>query len=351
MGVFQGDVIIKAMIDLSIEEMRKNPWLLDHAFESLKVIQYIADKYGQPNIDAAKEWFRNSKIDVYMRPRDDKDIMPFVSVLPGGSVEKIEMKHMGDLSTVKKLLLPNKIGEPIPYVVNPFSPTSYDGTQGLVGVDPNTPGLIDISPGMVLINVDTGNGYVIQSLQAGYILIEPGIDLHATKLAVIPIHQFYEARVEHTFNQETYSIGCYAHGDVQNLIFLHTIVYYAIMRYRQVLLEGNGFAESVIRSGEVGEDQNYNGPAGEKAYARFITITGQVEQSWIKAPKRFIESVVLQERVKDITKTGIKIISNHNTPPSIDQTQEPWITKVDLVYKDFADADDGQLGDTEDTED
>ena len=84
MGIFQGDVIIKTMIDLGIEEMRKNEWLLDHAFESLKSVPYVSDKYGQAGIDAAKEWFRNNKIDVYMRPHNDKDVLPFgVTITPG----------------------------------------------------------------------------------------------------------------------------------------------------------------------------------------------------------------------------------------------------------------------------
>jgi hypothetical protein len=338
MGVFQGDVIIKAMIDLGLEEMRKNLWLFDQAFESLKAIQYVSDKYGQANIDAAKEWFKNNKIDVYMRPRNDKDVLPFVSILPGGSQEKTEMKLLGDLTPYTKKLLPVEIGKPIPYVVKPFTPIGYIAETGILTVDTTTPGYGLISPGMVLVNPANGDGYVIQNVIGNSILIEPGIEIAASQLGVVPKHQYYEARIEHTFNQETYSIGCYAHGDPQNLIWLHTIVYYAIMRYREMLLERNGFAESVVSSGEIAEDPNYEGPGGEQAFVRFITLTGQVEQSWIKAPKRFIETLAFKEKTKatatvpaqvqEIPGVGIKIISNENTPPIIDPTQQPWNTIV-----------------------
>lgn len=315
------------MLDLSLEEMRKNPWLLDQAFDSLRIIPYVADKYGQNNINAAKEWLANNKIDIYMRPREDKDVLPCVTVYPGESQEKIDMKSLGDLSPDKIILLPKDIGKPIPFVVKPFSPLSYDMSTGNIAIDQSTPGLDLVSPGMVLVNPATGYGYIIQAISANGVLIEPNLTINTTQFAIVPQYQYYEARIKHTFNQETYLITCYAHGDVQNLIWLHTIVYYAIMRYRQALLEGNGFAESVVSSGSIDEDSNYAGAEGEKAYARTITISGQVEQSWIDAPKRFIETIVANN-VPNTTNpvTGIQIISNLNTPSIINEADESWIT-------------------------
>ena len=336
MGVFQGDVIIKAMIDLSIEEMRKNPWLLDDVFSSLKAMQYISDKY-KGNIEAAKEWFANNKIDVYMRPRNDKDVLPFVSILPGGSQEKPEMKSMGDLSPFKQKLLPLDIGKPIPYVVKPFTPLEYDAATGVLTIPANLPDFQSVSAGQILVNPENGYGYIIENTLPGAILVAPGTEISASQLGVVPRFQYYEARIEHTWNQETYSVGCYAHGDPQNLIWLHSIVYYAIMRYREVLLEGNGFDESVISSGEISEDPNYPGPGGEEAFVRFITITGQVEQSWIKAPKRFIETVTTGKKVGKTIETGITIVTNQKTPAFFDKDTEPFLT--DTGHEDDDDED------------
>lgn len=333
-GVFQGDVIIKAMIDLGIEEMRKNPWLLDHAFESLMQNKYVAAKYGQKQIDAAKEWLANNQIGVFLKPRNDKDQPPMVTIIPLPSNEKSEMKSMGDMSTERRILLPNDIGKPIPFVVKPVAPLGLDIPNGLVMLSINTPGIDVVVPGQVLVNPANGTGYIIQGVigvdeNTIAIEIEPGTPVpDATELGVVPEYQYYEARVEHTFNQETYSIGCYAHGDVQNLIFLHTIVYYAIMRYRQTLLEGAGFAESVVSSGELSDDTLFQGPGGEESFVRFITLTGQVEQTWIKAPQRYIESILLKDNSGGIT-GGIKILTNEPTPENINPHDENWFTVED----------------------
>jgi hypothetical protein len=336
MGIFQGDVIIKAMVELGIEEMKKNPWLLDHAFESVKQTRYLSDRFGQKQIDSAKEWLANNTIDVYLRPRNDKDRTPCVTIYPGQSNEKLDMKSMGDQSTERKILMPNNIGQPIPYVVKPFPPLGYDPSTGYVTLSINTIGIDAVVPGQVLVNPANATGYIIQDVvgvdsNTVAIVIEQGLmEVDATELGVVPEFQYFEARVEHTWHQETYSIGCYAHGDPQNLIFLHTIVLYAIMRYRQTLLEGNGFDESYVSSGEITEDKNFTGPGGEENFVRFITLSGQVEQSWIKAPQRFIESIVFKDRSSPNEITGgIKILSNFDAPPTIDTADENWFTVED----------------------
>jgi hypothetical protein len=323
--VFQGDIIIKTMVDLGLDDMRKNAWLLDHVFDSLKAIPYISDKYGQKQLDAAKEWFFNNKINVYMRPRNDKDELPCVSITPGPTPELPEMKHMSDLSAFTKILLPLEIGKPIPFVVKPFTPTSY--ASGEVGIDPSTPGFDVIVPGMVLVNPANGTGYVIQGTSDGIIEIEPNLSIDATQFAVVPQYAFYEARIEHTFFSDSYSICCQVHGDPQTLMWLHTIVLYTILRYRESLLEGNGFAQSSISSGEIMEDPNYIGSdGGEQSYLRVIQLTGQVENSWIKLPRRFIESAVIKDVECGEITSGIKILSNLDTPPTIDAADETWVT-------------------------
>jgi hypothetical protein len=335
MGIFQGDVIIKAMVDLSLEEMKKNTWLFDDIFNILRAIPYISDKYGQSNIDAAREWFLNNKINVYLRPRNDKDEMPCVAIFPGASTEKDEMKTESDASVDTVTLMPSQIGKPIPYVVKPFVPINYDEVQGEISLDPNTPGIQTISPGMILVDVVKGNGYQILSTSVdakgnAVLLIEPGQPIEAMQFAVVPQYPYYTARVEHTFCQETYTIGCYAHGDPQNTIWLWSIVLYAILRYRETLLEGNGFAQSSVSSGELLENPNYSGPDGEQSFARLITLTGQVETSWIKAPKRTLENISFTptSTANGIT-GGIVILSNLDTPPIIDPTQESWYTLED----------------------
>ena len=254
-----------------------------------------------------------------MRPRNDKDIPPCITITPGPTPEKIDMKSMADLSAFTRLLLPLEIGKPIPFVVKPFVPTSYDSALGEVGIDPTTPGFSSISAGMILVNPANGEGYVIQSVTKGTITIEDGLNIDATELAVVPKYAFDEARIEHTSFRTRIRLLAMHIGDVQTLIWLHTIALYNILRYRESLLEASGFAESSVSSGEILEDPSYEGPGGELGFVRLINLTGQIENKWIKQPRRFIETVAIEEDVNcDEMIGGIKILSNFDAPPIMD---------------------------------
>ncbi len=327
-GIFQGDILIKTAIELGIEDMRKNPWLIDHMLSDLVNINYVADKYGKKQIDACKEWFLNNNIDIYMRDLRDKDRLPCITIGVDNSNEKPDMKLMADQSTETTVLLPHEINKKIPYVIPPFTPTGYDPTTGTVSVDPSLP-LQLVAPGMILVNPATSQGFSVLSIAPNSILIEPGLEFEASQLGVLPQYMFYKARVEHTFFNETYTIGCHGHGDAQNVLWLHSIVLYSILRYRESLLEANGFAESSVNNSTLQPNPNYTGPGGAEAWVRRITIMGQVENSWIKSPKRIIENVTFAQNLNNEYVGGIKILSNEDAPPFIDKTQEVWYTDAE----------------------
>lgn len=326
-GIFQGDIIIKTAIELGIEDMKKNPWLINHMLSDLVNINYLSDKYGQKQIDACKEWFAQSQIDVYLRGREDHDRLPCVTIQMGQSNEKSEMKSMADQSTETMVLLPAQINKPIPYVVKPFTPKGYDEATGIVLV-PDSVDTTTIAPGMILVNPANGQGFVIQDIVEGGIEIESGLEVVASQFGVVPQNQFFKARVEHSFFDETYIIGCHAHGDPQNVLFLWSIVKYSILRYRESLLEANGFAESSISSAGPDFDESFTTPGGEKAWARFMTLNGQIENSWVKSPRRVIEVATLKKKVGSGYIGGISIISNTD-PAIVDKSSVNWYTDTE----------------------
>src|SRR4051812_23835773 len=114
MAIFQSDLTIKTAIQLGIDDIRKDIWLLDDILGDAINNPYLKEKYGQKQIDACKEWFNNNQIDIYMADRIDKDRFPCISINLGTSSEKEEMKTMADQSTEKVKLLPNVVGKPIP---------------------------------------------------------------------------------------------------------------------------------------------------------------------------------------------------------------------------------------------
>lgn len=328
MAIFQSDLSIKTAIQLGLEDVRKNTWLIDDILGDINVNPYLTDKY-KDQIAACKEWFLANQIDIYMAERRDKDRFPCITITLGTSSEKDEMKTMADQSTEKVRLLPNQIGKPIPYVVKPFVGFSYDAGTGDVTVPADTKNIEGVAPGMILVDPATGQGYVINDISPDGLVIETGLTITAAQLAVVPQYQFYEARVEHSFFQETYNIGCHAHGDPQALLWLHSIVLYSILRYRESLLEAQGFSQCNLSSSDLMANDAFSGAGGEEVYTRYITLTGQVENSWIKSPRRVLEVIALKDKDADGFIGGIKIISNLDTPDFIDQSEQTWTTVED----------------------
>lgn len=327
-GIFQGDIIIKTAIELGLEDFRNSPYLVDHMLDDLTSNQYLSSKYGQKQVDACKEWLRNTKIEVVMRGRMDKDDLPLVTIEMGPTPEKEDMKHMGDDSTESVILLPKKIGKPIKPVMKAFTTFSYDPASGMLTVTGNPPGIDSVADGMIIADPATGNGYPIQSVEADGFQLEPGLTITATKLVVVPQYMYYTARVEHTFFAESYNIGCHAHGDAQTMLWLWSIVKYSLLRYRESLLEFNGFAESKVTSASPEKNGEWTTPGGETAWSRYITLSGQVENTWIKAPHRIIENAALKDVDKSTSpstiKGGIKIISNSEPLTAAEEEDESW---------------------------
>jgi hypothetical protein len=201
--------------------------------------------------------------------------------------------------------------------------------MGLVSLDPNTKGLDNVAAGMILVDPSNGQGFVIIDIIPEGIIIDSGIQLEATQLAIVPQFQYYTARVEHAFFQESCEVSCYAHGDPQTVLWLHSIVLYSILRYRENLLEAQGFTQSSIANSPLIEDPYYDGSDGETAYVRSMQLTGQTEYSWIKAPRRIIENVALREKTESGYIGGIKILGNLDSPDFIDKSKEVWYTKKD----------------------
>jgi hypothetical protein len=304
MSIYFADLRIKAAITLGLEDITKNPWLIEDILGDTVANEYMRRFYGS-QIDSCKQWLANNRINILLSERDDKVEFPAVVIELGNSNEKESMKHLADLSTESVTLYPNNINKPISYIVRPTA-GSYDPTSGTFtfasAVD-----LTTVVPGQVLVDPSTGNGYVIQSVKsATEIGLLLNLTLTAPTYAIIPQFQTYEAKVGHTFMQETYKISCHA-MDQQTLLWLHPIIVYSLLRYRQVLLEKDGLAESMISSGGMYPNPDYS-DAGQIIWTRDINLTGQVETRWWQQPHRYIESISLGN--DDGFTGGVKIISN-----------------------------------------
>ena len=129
--------------------------------------------------------------------------------------------------------------------------------------------------------------------------------------------------------QEPYKIVCNA-MDQQTILWLHSIAVYSLLRYRQVLLEKDGYAESLISSSGMYANPDYS-DSGQVIWSRDIDITGQVENRWYMQPHRIVENSVFGHG--EGYTGGIKIISNI-TDKFEDLNEVTWSTLRDIAYKD-----------------
>ncbi len=318
MSLFLGDIRIRTAIELGIEDIMKNDWLLNDVLGDTLGNKYLRERYGS-QINSCKQWLANNRINFYLSERDDKMDFPNIVIELGNSNEKSDMKHMADLSTQSVILYPNDINKPIPFVLKPVQ-GSYNAMTGVFsfGSDVN---LAAVAPGMVLVDPNNGTGYVIQSVtMANQVNLLVGLSISPGVYGIIPKFQHYEAKVGHTFMQEDYKIICNA-MDQQTLLWLHSIAVYSLLRYRQVLLEKDGFAESMISSGKMYPNPDYS-DAGQVMWSRDISLTGQVENRWYMQPHRYVEDIAFPG--------GIKILSNI-TDTFEDPSTINWATLADIA--------------------
>jgi len=257
-----------------------------------------------------------------MSHRLDKEEFPCCTIALGDSNEDKSLATLGDQSADIEDLSPEDIGKPIQYIIKPFEVVSYNQTTGVV-VIPKDDNFQYINEGMLLVDSSTGNAWVIRGRKAGNkVLIDPGSELDGEKFGIAPKYQMYRARRERIISQETYNIGCHVHGDPATLLFLFAFVKYCLLRYREGLLEANNFQLSNLSCTDLIRNTAFQ---AENVYSRFITLSGQTEESWIKTPYRTIEAV----GIEDGEATGIHIISNENTDLDSEESENDLWDTVD----------------------
>jgi hypothetical protein len=325
MALFPGDVIIKTAIELGLEDLRKNPWLVEDIFSEFIENPLLEQKYGWNEINRAKEFLKNNKINIFMNKRMDKEEFPMVTIHMGDSSEDKTLARLADQTADVQEYTGEQIGKPVPWIIKPFEIEDYDPTTGTVKI-PASPKFKILNPGMLLVNIDTGEAVTITGkLSGNKIKIAPDTELEGTKYAIAPRYSGYRARREGITSQEVYTIGCHCIGEESNLLFLYAFVKYSLLRYREGLLENNNFQNSTIAASDFIKNESFSD--AQNVYSRYITLTGQCEETWVKTPYRIIEAVELEDCEG---MPGIKIISNHPTDPNSEEAENDlWLTIED----------------------
>lgn len=312
-GIHQSDVIIRTALVAAIADMRANDWLLDYVFSSLPRDEQTFKDYGEKSVDKAKEWFLKTDIPVSMVPRIDEGKWPRITVSLADSQEF--ENTLGDVHY-----------EPVqftsagqwPALTDQFTPVSYDPQTGKIVLPAEITSELIVVAGMHIIDhVGREHQIIGQDNDAVYIAAGTIVDLRD---AVIKgVKPTTAVHLESATFKETYHIGIHVGSEPVYLTWLHSIISFALLRYREALLEARGFERSFITSSDFIKNDMFE---GELVFSRYITIGGVVRNYWPKAVVKTIDSVSPALRVNPADKlpTG---------PDDVNKDDSLWIGEND----------------------
>ncbi len=307
-GIHPSDIIIRSAIIDGLEDLRKNPWLLDYVFAALPKDAATSKKYGDKDIAAAKSWFLKTEIPVSISPRLDEGRWPRISIELASSVEAENTLSDLHYSPVEILSIPNNP------LTSPFTPL-YDSQAGKITLPASV--LEELYPvaGQKIVD-KTGNEHDILSVDGLDLFVKPNLILDLRDAVIKGSLPTTAVHMESANFRETYQIGVFVGSEAVYLSWLHSIVVFILLRYRETLLEGRGFERSSFTSSDFMRDESFG---QEIVYARFITINGVVRQYWPKA----VESLVSNVRFDKL-----KVIGGDNLP-EIDPNDALWVGDKD----------------------
>lgn len=329
-GIFPTDVFLRTLIEESIEDIKKNLWLIDHILWDFTHNEFLKQKYGQKQVDACKTWIANNNINIFHQYVKDKEKFPALVITLGSSQEHQEYRTLSDVDVETINLAPTEVGQKIPYIVTPFTPVGFNPSMGIVQTPIGTD-ISAVSAGMVLLNPITGTGTPVLSINGQNIIVQSGLELDASQLAIVPQFRYFQSRLGRSFFQESWNLTC-ASNDVSTLLWLHAIIVYTLLRYRE-FMEHNGVLEVTNLASTDIFNADFSNAAGEEIYCRQISISTKCEQKFVRGLHKKIESVLLRDKNPEAVTLsnpngyvgGIRIVTN-DTTPSFEQNDQNWYT-------------------------
>ncbi len=319
-GMVPSDILIRGAIVAGLDDLRKNPFLLDYIFMWYSNDDLTRGTYGDTERQRAKNWFLKNEIFVSMNYRADDVKFPLVSIGLQSSSE--DLSTLADVNYETQEDVPSEEVTTAPDILlGPFTPKSYNSTTGLVTLPDNLT-TDNVFENTILVNTATNTGYPITQVSAGgTFLITPRITANFTNCYVAPIDSFYVATLESCLFKQTFSIKVFAQSEPVFVLYLQSIIEFILLRYKETLLEGRGFDRSTISTGPL---YNYTETDKEMVYVRDITLNGYVRQYWPK---------LISPKIQGIKIHGIQIIGGTLTPPSMlaDVEKQGWWMDVDSI--------------------
>ena len=321
LGIFQGDVIIRTAIVTALNDLRENPGLLDYVFRSLLADSLTSHMYGPNEIAAAKRWFLNNEISVFHSVHvPDSAMPPCITIELGASVEN--RNTLADLHA-PAVEVSTQQWKPI---TERFNVHAYDTRSGQLTIPAAIANTTSISNKMQIVTASGEAFPIIKIISAKTFLIPPDTVADFDNCYLAATIPSAKTIIESAIFNETYHIGCHAIGEPVFMTYLHSIMTFVFLRYRQDLLEARGFQNTAINSSDFRKNELFD---HENVFSRYITVTGQVQQSW---PKYSQQTILSMDGT--VSMAGrLRIIGGENVPLEVGQSTGDllWAGELDDV--------------------
>ena len=307
-GIHQSDVILRTALVAALADLRAHPDLLDYVFASLPEDELTRKSYGEKSVQSAKDWFLKTNIPVVMVPRVDEGKVPCITIKLVSSEES--ETTLGDVHYEPT----QDTSKDWPALAGPFQPVDYNPATGLMAL----PDLdIVVVTGQILVD-NTGRSHEILDVSEDGVQILPGTVADFSKTWLKGQPPIFVTQLESVWYRENYQIGIHVSGEPVFLTWLHSIVVFALFRYKQSLMEARGFERSVFSSTDFDRNEGFE---GEFVFSRYINIVGNVRQYWPKDTNYKLQSLQPIIRVADSGKL----------PSDTDPNDALWIGDQDVL--------------------
>jgi len=306
-GIFQSDLVLRSALVEAISDLRSKPWLLDSVFASLRYDQLTNKLYGEKEIARGVKWFQSTEIAVVMAESLKAETIPCVSI------EVTESSETNNTLADQHYQTSQPAQEEWPPLTQPFTP-QYVPTTGIITLPQAISDSLVCTTGMLLVDHNGDNHPIWNVIDRQHFTTDVGLIVDFSNSYIRSAYPRLVESLESAAFREGYRIGCTCKGDPMSTRWLHSLVSFCLLHYRQDLLEARGFEVSSISSGPMVKDSRVE---GENIFSRFISLTGMIRNYW---PKRRTEKslwVTSSIEISKVGEDGISFVGDQNTDPSL----------------------------------
>jgi hypothetical protein len=320
--IFQSDLVLMSTIQLGLNDLRRNNFLLDEAFGSLVLDPYLAKMYGQKEIDRFQT-FISKNIGLYVDHRPpDNGKFPCIVIKVGAGTEDTSREALGD-SYQSELREPSYYKGAIATIPNillgPVTPISYNMYTGLITFDPSVSlsksNVFDTTC-MIVDNINQKSYPIALVMSDNSLQIATGIqNINLTGMTITPVNQQLANTIRSLWMYENHTISMYA-SEATEVIYLFNIVFYILQRHKLHLLDRRNFAVSTMGYSEIYRASSPDDP--NNLYGRDITLRGRVEQAVIESTTPLLLGIIPTIELDGIPQ-----------PDTIDPRNQIWFGQVE----------------------